>query len=169
MDPLKQFSIPLRGLKDGPHEYHFELDRAFFDHFESKIDPSAGFQIKLTLDKRQDLSQLTVEVKAVYQVPCDRCLADLKIPISEQFYLILKNGEGESDDPDLLLVPTEAKEINLASTIFDFVSLSIPLSNRIEGCEELEPAPCDPEVLNKIQFASEPEANPVWDELKKLK
>lgn len=169
MDSLKAYCIPLRGMKDGLHQFEFELDGSFFRHFESELGDKLKMEVALELNKRPDLSELSIDLAGSLQEVCDRCLSTIHIQIKSLYKVILKNGTEESDDPDLIYIHPEANELQLAPLIYDFVVLSLPLSNVLEGCQEMQPKPCDELVLQRLDSLNEISENPIWDELKKLK
>lgn len=169
MDYLKQFSIPYRGMLDGVHEYNFELDDEFFRHFEASPIQKAKIEARLLADKQASLVTVNLTIEGVMQANCDRCLADIQLPLNGRYQLILKRAEGNPDDPDLFYIGSEESEWKVAEVLYEYACLSIPFSKTID-CSNLIPRPCNMEVLVKIQNEeNDSEPNPIWDELRKLK
>ncbi|MEP7197015.1 MAG: hypothetical protein ABI851_10880 [Saprospiraceae bacterium] len=168
MDYLKQFSLPFKGMTDGSHEYRFELDSRFFDHFsESPIQKS---QIDVLIQAEKQGSYLTVDfiISGLMMTGCDRCLAEINLPINGRYHFIIKKALGESEDPDLIFVNPDTTEWLIADLLYEFSCLSIPISKEIE-CSRLENPPCDFDVLNRIQKETEKaEDNSIWEDLKRL-
>lgn len=168
MDPFQIYSIPIRGLNTGLHHYDFEIGEDFFRLFEASPIREGGFHVAMDLDKQQDLSTVLFNIKGWMRDSCDRCLADIRLPITSSYSAILKKGEGDDIDPDLIYIPEEAHEWNAAHLIYDYICLSIPLRKLIP-CEKMNPRPCDELVIQKLQNLETRLDNPIWDALNDLK
>ena len=83
-------------------------------------------------------------------VKCDRCLADLKIPVDIQvpFSVMFSSyaedaEEGVSDE--VILLDGSSSEIDLGQIIYDYVNLSLPIKKvHPEGG-------CDPVMMEKLK------------------
>ncbi|HMW37783.1 MAG TPA: DUF177 domain-containing protein [Saprospiraceae bacterium] len=168
MDYLKQFSIPFKGMLDGVHHYTFELDEDFFRRFPASPFGPCNIQTDLNTDKQGSLMTVNINVTGSAMVNCDRCLAEISLPVAGSYQIIVKQATGTSDDPDLFLISPEENEWNIAELIYEYCCLSLPMSRTI-NCGEMNPAPCNREVLSKItEDKVNLEGNALWDELKKL-
>ena len=169
MDFLKQFAIPIKGLLDGYHQYEFLLDDEFFKHFEASPIERAHLVVKLNLDKQVELLVMGLNIKGYIPTACDRCLADIDLPIDKSYKVVVKRAEGISDDPVLVHLAPDAHELPIGELLYDYACLSVPLIKRFD-CSGLAEPPCNQEVLKYIQKEEKTkEINPIWDELKKLK
>lgn len=168
MDPLRVYSIPIRGLEDGHHQYQFELDASFFKLYENSPVQSGMFEVVVSLDKHSYLSTLDLRISGHFVSTCDRCLVEIDIPISGKYQLVIKDGEGPSDDPDLVFLPLDAYELKMADILYDYTCLSLPIV-RVIDCDRMENRPCDVNVLKYIQKEEKNQQGPgPWDELKNL-
>ena len=165
MDPFRIYSIPIRGLYDGLHRYEFEIGEDFFRLFEASPIGEGSFHVAMDIDKNKDLSTVSFSINGWMREVCDRCLVDIRLPVVSSCSAILKKGEGDDIDPDLIYIPEEAHEWNIAHLIYDYICLSIPFRKTID-CKKLSPSPCDQEILKKIQNYGPSEDNSVWDVLK---
>ena len=80
------------------------------------------------------------------------------------------------DEPsdEIIILPHEENELNIAQLIYEFIVVSMPLRSVHEDPEE-----CDPEMISKLEeFSSDnhsqdielkEEIDPRWEALKKLK
>jgi uncharacterized metal-binding protein YceD (DUF177 family) len=73
----------------------------------------------------------------------------------------------------VVFISREAPELNVAKFIYEFVVLSLPITNTYD-CESENPRPCNMEVLdflNKINENDDDDVSgdSVWDALKDLK
>ena len=168
MDSLRAYIIPFRNLYNGLHEYIWDLDASFFKNFESSPLREGDFKVEMQLDKQDEISTVILKIRGKFPSVCDRCLAEIVIPVikAQQFYI--KNGIETSEDPDLVYLSPEASELNVAELLYDYVCLSLPLLQRID-CEKMDDPPCNYDVLSRIQKEDELQADlSVWDILKNI-
>ena len=99
MDPLIAFSIPVRGLRDGIHQFDFQIDRSFFGQFESAPVQEGDVSLQLELIKRPGLYTLTFSFEGTVKTECDRCLAPIDLPIEGEQRLLIKVSEAAEGEP----------------------------------------------------------------------
>jgi len=170
MASLKNFSIPVRGLKSGLHQYNFHLDSTFFAEFSNAPIEESEVDVQLDFDKRPDMFVLDVEVQGTVKTECDRCLADINLPVEGQYQQIIKLSDHESEVDEVVYLPVETTEINVAKFIYEFVGLSVPMMKTYD-CQNDTPPPCNQAVLARLAAEEEEKQttkNPIWDELNKL-
>ncbi len=181
MDPLIAFSIPVRGLRDGIHQFDFQIDRSFFGQFESAPVQDGDVSLQIELIKRPGLYTLTFSFEGTVKTECDRCLAPIDLPIEGEQRLLIKVSEAaegqpaeDPDDPDVIYISPEQQKFNTAPYAYEFVCLAIPMIKTYE-CQEEEEPPCNEEMLDRLGMPEPDEAaeeetadNPIWAELKKL-
>ena len=73
----QELIIPFIGLKEGIHQYEFEINSSFFEQFDYSIIEKADFAINVTFDKRKNLFNLAFDLKGHVIANCDRCLEEL--------------------------------------------------------------------------------------------
>ena len=170
-----EYIIPYEGLKDGRHEFTFEIDDKFFEPFNTEHvfrDINVNMQVSLMKDLTMLVFDFELEGKA--KVNCDRCLADIPQVVKASNKLIVKFGDDVEDDNETIVTLPQAEyEIDLAPYIYDYICLSFPLKMDCSNLKESE-KPCDEEVLKKISNLqinkeNEKQGDPRWDVLKKLK
>ncbi len=173
METLNQFTIPLEGLKDGMHQFDFQIDRGFFKHFEQSPIQDGKFDLKLFFDKRPDLLVFTFDFKGSFSTNCDRCLEAINLPLTGNQQLIAKYAEESGEDADVIYITKGTQELNVARFAYEFICLAIPMT-KVYNCGEDEPTPCNVEILNQLFNNDEVEEkeeskNSVWDALKDFK
>ncbi len=171
MDALQQFSIPIRGLKLGVHQFDFQVDRFFFEQFEASLIKEGDFQVQMDLDKRSDMLVLVFDINGTVKTDCDRCLEKINLPIDATHQLLVKFAEEASEDADIVYINLTESSLNVAKYIYDFINLSLPLI-KTYACEEDDNAPCNEEMLKYLNPKSTEtpnDTNPIWDALKDLK
>lgn len=168
MDPFKVYSIPLKSLRNGFHKYQWELDSSFFKHFEHSPIRKGHFHLEMSLDKQDDLSVIQLDIKGEYQSICDRCLADIRMPVKSHHQIFVKTVNEQLQDPDLICIAHEAVELKLAEVFYEYICLSLPLSQTML-CEKMQNPPCDFEVLKRLKSEEDQQTDSsIWDELKKF-
>jgi uncharacterized metal-binding protein YceD (DUF177 family) len=79
---MKEFQIPVYGLKTGKHEYDFVIDRTFFEAFESNLLENPNVRVELELEKMSNMLVLNFKAEGTANSHCDRCGDPLEVPIS---------------------------------------------------------------------------------------
>ena len=150
MGNLKEFSLPIRGLKNGVHEYDFEIGSDFFKNFEESPIENGEFDVHLTFDKRDSFFELVFDIEGTVGTECDRCTAGINLPISDSQYLTVKYSiEEREEDAEVVYILHDTSEFNVAKYIYEFICLSVPF-HKVYDCENDDPQPCDFAVLNII-------------------
>jgi uncharacterized protein len=175
MGNLKEFSLPIKGLKNGVHEYDFAIGSDFFKNFESSPVEEGNFNVHLTLDKRDSFFELSFDIDGTIRTECDRCTATIDLPVVDSQYLTVKYSiEEKEEDAEIAYITHDTSEFNVAKYIYEYISLAVPF-HKAYDCENDDPMPCDFDVLNRInptplESESEPidkKKNP-FDDLKGL-
>lgn len=178
MDPLITYSIPVKGLHIGIHQFEFQIDRFFFENFEHSPIAESDIQLRLEFDKRTDICVLQFDFEGTVRTICDRCAADIDLPVSDSQRLLVKFSlEEEPEEAEVIFISPEAPQLNVARYIYEYICLALPLI-RVYDCEREENRPCNEETLRYLNNGGEveeqaeqeekEETNPIWDELKKL-
>ncbi len=177
MDALKRFSIPLKGLNSGLHEFKFDLDASFFSQFEESPIIEGQFTVKLGLDKRPEMLVLDFDFSGTIPTNCDRCLEAIQLPVDGQHQMVVKYSDEERDqDEEIIYLPWETPELNVAPYVYENVILALPMIHTYD-CQAQEPFPCNEEMLKILDGETDPKPveedetdqddNPIWSELKK--
>jgi uncharacterized protein len=169
MNGLIQFQIPVKGLKEGLHQYNFDIDDRFFDEFEQSYVQSGQVKVRLNFDKSPDMFVLDFMINGTINTDCDRCLAQIDLPIESNHQLLIKLSQDQNlDDPDIVFVDPEISKLNIAEYIYDYIILSIPLK-RVYACSDDKNPPCNFQMLEfykKASNVSDSLQNPFQEALK---
>lgn len=163
----KDFTISLDGLKAGRSAYEWHADGKFFDGFENSEILDADIDAVATVEKSGKYIGVDCQVKGDVTVSCDRCLADLKLPVDTLFRLSVKFGveTGTADEGgrEIVMLPESDSLLDLSQIVYDYVCLDLPMQ-RVH-----EDGGCDPEVVKYLsvsededmaEVVSEPVDNP---------
>lgn len=172
MDALAPFRIPVASLKADEARFGWELGPDFFKLFDDEHETEKGrFTIVLDLKRTGNVNKLDFYISGVVETTCDRCMVPIEMPIGGQYEVVVKFGDPEESTDEVIVIDPEANGLNAGQLIYDFVLLSIPISRRIPGCEEMTNPPCDMTVLS---FLSENKNidqsgdDSLWEDLRKV-
>lgn len=163
----KQLDIPFVGLKQGVHNFNFEIGNTFFDDFPFSIIEEGTISVELSLDKKDTLMVGTFKVLGTVLTNCATCNELFDAPIEGEMNIYYKFGHEKEEDENLIVLPPEAYKIEPAQQIYELITVSLNANPRHKEGE------CNQEVLSLLssyQRSSEEnkESDPRWDELNKL-
>lgn len=173
MNELIGYVIPIKGLKDGIHKFDYAIGAGFFKAFENPPVEEANLLFTLTLEKKHDLIVLLFDFEGTVATICDRCLADIHLPISGHERLLLKYSEETvSNDPEVIFVHPESPHVDVSGLVYEFICLALPLV-KVYDCQSDPEPPCNQETLRYLQTEdgspeNTPDENPIWEALKKV-
>lgn len=174
MKTLSQFSLPYKGMGVGLHQFRFDVDSEFFSNFEDSAIKNGNFIVDLDLEKKSDHSILNFEIKGHTRTTCDRCLADIDLPILGEYTLHLKFSEEEygDDTEEIIFLHPETSVLNVAEYVYEYITLSLPMVNTFDCDPETD---CNQKVLEKLELIEdlekeeeETKGGGIWDSLKDL-
>lgn len=178
MRKLAAFSIPFVGLKQGKHEFDYQIDKEFFEHFEYEEFHSSKVNIDLVFDKKPTMMELIFTASGSVNVDCDLTNEPYDQAVDGELILVVKFGDEFNDDnEELLILPHGEFQINVAQYIYELIVLSVPLkrvhpgvldgsleSDVLEKLEELSPRA----VEDIEDHENGEEIDPRWNKLKNL-
>lgn len=170
MDVFRAYSLPILGLKPGAHHFEYALDRSFFELFPDAPIADSQIHVALDLDKRPDMMILDFDVTGSFRTACDRCTADIDLPLARRERLVVKYGlQEDSADDEVVFIARDTSLFNVAPYLYEYAVLALPMVN-IFDCESLKPTPCNQTVLDKLRRQEEQtgEGDGVWDALKDI-
>jgi uncharacterized metal-binding protein YceD (DUF177 family) len=183
MKVTNEFLIPFVGLKLGKHQFEYQINKAFFEHFEYDEFESADIKVNIVLDKKSTMLEVNFKHKGSIHVPCDLTNEEFDLPIKGNLKLIVRFGEEYNDDnEELLILPFGEHQIDVSQFIYEMIVLSIPLKKVHPG---IKAGTLESDVLARLSNNTEKEqignidvqdhievkeenTDPRWDTLKKL-
>ncbi|AWH86909.1 hypothetical protein HYN59_03405 [Flavobacterium album] len=178
MKANKDFLIPFVGLKQGKHQFEFEINKTFFDDFGFDEYNDVNIKVNLVLEKKSTMLELSFKHKGTVNVPCDLSNEDFDLPVKGKLNLIVKFGDEYNDDNDeMLILPHGEYQVNVAQYIYEMIVLSVPSKRVHPGIKD---GTIDAAILDKLNELAPKEkkskkeeeqkenTDPRWDELKKL-
>jgi uncharacterized metal-binding protein YceD (DUF177 family) len=155
MGQNRAFEIAFVGLTPGDHVFEYRIEDKFFVDFGPQDFSNCDTSVKLQLEKNQGFMQLHFDVDGRIDTLCDRCGNPLTVQLWDEFNLIIKlvdNPEemnSNEEDPDIYYIDRNESHITVASWIYEFINLSIPLQHICKENEKGESS-CNQEVLAEL-------------------
>jgi uncharacterized protein len=174
MDALAPFRIPAATLKADEASYEWKLGPDFLAIFDEEHEGIKGtFLVNMDLFREGGFATLEFVVQGMIETTCDRCMVPIDLPIEAEYQIIIKYGDPSDSTDDVLFVDPDSPDLNVGKHVYDFILLSVPISHRIPGCEQMENSPCDTSILaylsqNNVNEAPGGEDDSPWDDLKKV-
>ena len=162
------------GLKQGKHQFEYEVDNKFFEHFDYDEFNSANIKIDLLFEKKSTMLELTFKASGMVNVYCDLTNEPYDQPIDSELFLVIKFGQEYNDDnEDILILPHGEYEVNIQQYIYEMLVLAVPSkrvhpgvldgtlkSDVLEKLDELSP--------REKETKTEEDIDPRWENLKNL-
>ena len=124
---MQPFNIPVKGLKTGENRFAWHIGKEFFETFGDSEVLEADLDAEVLVLNKEFQLEVYGAVAGDLTVSCDRCLADLTLPVEVEF----EDKEFEQGKDFL----------DLGQCIYDFVMTALPMQRVHQEGE------CDKETL----------------------
>lgn len=144
------FLIPLNGLAPGKTMFEWSVGKEFFNSFGNEEILDAKVSVKAEVEKAGSYTGVDIRMDGSLTVACDRCLAELEVPVHPVVALSVKyHGSGSTaglndDGREIVTVPADDAELDLGQIIYDYACLALPLQRVHEDGD------CDPQVAGRL-------------------
>lgn len=179
------YKIPLKSLTEGVHKFEYILDDQYFKLIgDADSDIKRGkVNIEVTVKRTSSMFEFNFVINGEVYVPCDRCLDDMTMETVSNNRLIVKFGREYSEESDeVVVIPEDEGEINIAWFLYEFVALSIPMkrvhppgkcnrmmSSKLSKHRAVSPEDSDDDDSDMDdEVIDDAPADPRWDTLKGL-
>ena len=140
------YNISLKNFSPGVHSYSFALDKKFFDAIDEEEVRKGTLKVELKVRKVAATYEFDFDIHGIVQIPCDRCLDEMDQEIDTHNRLIVKMGKEYSEESDeIVVIPEEEGEINIAWFLYEFIALNIPIKH------VHEPGKCNRTMTKKLR------------------
>jgi uncharacterized protein len=169
---LKKYVIPFAGLKEGRHEFEFDVDDSFFDQFDSSEIKKGKLDVTVILLKYLQVLELSFNIDGLVKTICDRCLDEFDLSVKYEGKLFFKFGEESYELTDeIIILSSSEHEINISQFIYEYIHLSLPYRRIHPDINEI--SGCNPGMIQKLESLKiddlkEKNYNPSWDKLKEI-
>ena len=171
---MKEFKIPFVGLKEGKHNFEFNIKKTFFDFFEYDEFNDVSIVTSLLLNKTSTMMELDFKFQGTVNVNCDLTNEPFDQNVNGELKLIVRFGEEFNDEnEEILILPHGEYEVDVKQYIYEMIVLAKPIKLSHPGIED---GSLDLEILTDIEKYSlkeNPEVetedvDPRWNKLKNL-
>lgn len=166
------YVLEIRLVRETPYQDSFKLNEALFSIAPENPISAADISVSLQANRFPKHIDVLLHFTGNVEVACDRCLAPLPVPLDFKQRLVLTNDAAavEIDETELVLIPAEAKSVDLSQELYDLITLAVP-ARRV--CEEFSTT-CDPSVIQYLAsgeelVANSTEVDPRWQVLSNFK
>ena len=187
-EKFDKYKIDLKGMQADSCKYEFVLDNLFFANIDGPEVQKGKVNVVLVVKKTSRAFELNFQTDGMVWVPCDRCLDDMEQLVSSTDKLLVKFGHEYAEEGDnLIVIPEEEGEINVAWFMYEFVALAIPMKHvhapgkcnkamtsklskhmRTTPDDDMAEDTFAPEEEVELMNEEETQVDPRWDELKKI-
>jgi len=149
MKDLKNFDISFIGLRDGVHQFDYNISKEFFDFFNYEEFYNSNVHVSLSFLKKPTLFELSFEFSGSLEVACDITNELFQQPIETNIFLIVKFGdEFNNENDELLIIPHSDYKLNIAQYIYEAIVLTMPIKRVHPGVED---GTLKSEILDKLK------------------
>jgi len=169
---IDEFDIPIYGLKEGIHNYSFEVGNKFFEYFNNNDLPSGELIVEVIINKQSQFIEFDLRLKGYLNLVCDRCLEEFDYYIDFEEKIFVRFGDKfEELDDNIIVIPKGEARINIAQYIYELTVVSIPYKKVHPEISSGKTA-CNPEMIKKLNELKVEDTidrtDPRWDILKNL-
>lgn len=173
MDKLRNYDVSFSGLKNGKHQFKFEIDQSFFQLFDTEQEfTNPRITVDVLLEKHTTFLEFEIKIDGTVELVCDITSVDFDHPIENEIKVLVKFGEEYDDsDENVITIPSSDHAFNVAQLIYENVVLSIPMKKVSPDVSDEDLEILDqfsPKDIEEIE-EKEHESDPRWEALKKLK
>ena len=130
MGKFGKYKIDLKGMQENQVVYDFLLDNDFFTIIDAPEIQKGKVNVKLIVKKTSQAFEFNFQTEGVVWVPCDRCLDEMEQVVVSTDKLMVKFGHEYAEEADnLVIIPEEEGEINIAWFMYEFVALALPMKH----------------------------------------
>ena len=187
MGKFDKYKIDLKGMREDHKQYEFLLDNTYFTHIDGPDVQKGKVTVVLDVKRNSHSFDFTFNTNGIVWVPCDRCLDEMEIPVEATDKLVVKFGREYAEEGDnLIIIPEEEGEINIAWFIYEFIALTLPMKHvhapgkcnktmtsklnkhlRTTADESSEDNFEQAEIESEVEEVEQP-IDPRWNDLKKI-
>ena len=173
---VREYSLNVVRLGLGKHKDSFEINDAFFAHFEHSMVNAGQVLAELEIEKFPTHLDVGFHLKGEVELTCDRCGSPYPYEVNHSFRIIYSfDPELDFEGYEVMYVNNQESHLDMVQELYDFVHLALPMRK----VPEREVHLCAPEVLKLLGLTEEgepveereeeKEVDPRWEALKNLK
>ena len=175
---LEQYKIEILNFALKKYVFDYDIDDDFFESIKQDIVSKGNISAKVTLERTELMIKADFELNGTVELICDRTLNNFAHPVKSFDTILYKFSDRDEEFSDtVMLIKENTRYLDLATPIFEFIALNIPLKkihpDFITDSDRLT----DDNILIYTTDKSDTEPtdqnidilDPRWEALKKLK
>lgn len=180
---MDQFKIDLKGMQEDNLHFSYTLSDDYFAKIDGDEVQRGNLVAEVDVQKKMQAFELTFRCDGKIIIPCDRCLDDMNLDVHTEDSIIVKLGDEDGVDGDVIIVSEADGYINIAWLLYEFISLAIPIKHvhpygqcnkdmarRLKAHMAVEADDEEGDIfgLDESDDDTDRPTDPRWDELKKI-
>ena len=172
MSKSSQFLLKFIGLKDGDHDFEYDLDNKFFISYDYLDFNDCSIKIKIHLIKKATVLELNIKGTGIANINCTLSNEPFDYEINSIMKVLVKFGDKHDySNDELIILPHGSHTLELDQLFYEMIVLSMPIRNVNPGVED---GSIKSDILNRLKdfdINKEKSSNfdPRWEKLKQLK
>ncbi|MBP3826706.1 MAG: DUF177 domain-containing protein [Prevotella sp.] len=168
----ESLKIDLKGLQEGLTTLEYTLDDTYFQEIESSEISDGQVHVKVEIRKTRMFWELMLHTEGLVTIPCNLCMDDMEQLIAADNRLVVKLGEENNEDDELVIVDEDEGILDLSWYIYEFIALAIPIRH------VHAPGKCNAAMMKVLEEHSTDRSSdeesttsvdPRWEKLKNIK
>ena len=171
MKSLSPYLIKFSGLKEGTHNFNFELGNKFFKNFDYYDFLDAKLLANLELEKKSTLLNLKFLFSGEIDVQCDVSMESFALKLETDYSVVVKFKDNIiSSDDKVVFLPAGSHSLDVSRMIYESIVLAVPQKKVHPGIENGTLKSDIAEKLKNLKPKKnfKEKTDPRWDKLKDL-
>jgi uncharacterized metal-binding protein YceD (DUF177 family) len=129
MCSLEQFKIDLKGVSNEATALAWTLDNSFFEALDAAEVQGGALHVSGSIRKATGFFELSLHTAGTVTISCDRCLDPMEQPITADSDMVVKLGQGDSTEDDVIIVDEDKGILDTTWLIYEMIVLDIPIKH----------------------------------------
>ncbi len=171
MKSLSPYLIKFSGLKEGTHNFNYELGNKFFKNFDYYDFLDAKLLANLELEKKSTLLNLKFLFSGEIDVQCDVSMESFALKLETDYSVVVKFKDNIiSSDDKVVFLPAGSHSLDVSRMIYESIVLAVPQKKVHPGIENGTLKSDIAEKLKNLKPKKnfKEKTDPRWDKLKDL-
>ena len=126
---LDCFKIDLKALTADVTPLQWQIDDSFFEQTEGAQVQGGSVHVSGSIRKAVGFYELLLHIGGTVRVPCDRCLDPMDVPVEGSLRLVVKLGDSDAEDDDIITVDESKGVLDTAWYIYEQIALAVPIQH----------------------------------------
>jgi uncharacterized protein len=164
------YSVNIIGLGHSAHEFDYKIGDEFFKQYGTEILQGGDFEARVVLDKHETFIDADFNIDGLAKLVCDRSLEPFDQKIKVHRKVMFKYGDEPAELTDeIIIIARDQQSLELGQLMYEFIGLEIPIKKLHPKFRDEADDDSEGKIVYKSDTDEEPEIDPRWDKLKKLK